>query len=706
MNHKKKIVSSIGFFQLKGLLKATFSFFFLIVLSVNSFAVCANDSPVLDCATVLSNGDVTINWLPPTNTAQFNSYHIYSSNSAVGPFTVVDSVFTSSQTSYTHVGASADIAPVYYYIQSRCTDFEFSSVLDTLNTILLNVVNPANGTAQLSWNPIVSSSPISYSIYKEYPAGLWSLIATKSIVAGLGTSIVLIDTILVCNASLNYKVEVGGSSGCISSSTISGDIFQNTIKPGTPSFDTISVADNNTTLLSWGVSQSADVVGYVIYKFDGTAWTVVDSILGKNSTAYNDLSSNAASVSEKYRLAAYDNCGLISPQGNPTNTMFLSSTPDVCSKAAILSWTAASPFNNGIGGYRVFQSTIGLSGPYTLVASLANDAQSYSVTGLTAKTTYYFKVEAVDRLALKTVSSNRISFYSDSPVPPQFLYLQNVSVIDPNQVILTCHIDISSAESNFKIMRSTVADSGVFVQVGAVSSQGASPITYTDTDVLTDNKSYYYKVISVDSCGLDGLVSNTAKSILLTIVTDRVLITNSLTWNDYEFWDGNVVSYDIYRAVDGVWEGSPIASFPYVGIGVNGYVDDVSELTEGQGVFSYYIEATEGGGATFSFTERSISNTAEAYQDSKVFIPNAFFPDGIHNTRFKPVTKYVKLEGYDFRVFNRMGLVVFETTELNEGWDGTYKGKVSAFGVYVYMVRFKSTKGEYIDRKGSVTLMR
>jgi gliding motility-associated-like protein len=39
-----------------------------------------------------------------------------------------------------------------------------------------------------------------------------------------------------------------------------------------------------------------------------------------------------------------------------------------------------------------------------------------------------------------------------------------------------------------------------------------------------------------------------------------------------------------------------------------------------------------------------------------------------------------------FRIYDRWGIVVFETTDIDKGWDGTYKGTPQPFGVYVYEV--------------------
>ena len=61
---------------------------------------------------------------------------------------------------------------------------------------------------------------------------------------------------------------------------------------------------------------------------------------------------------------------------------------------------------------------------------------------------------------------------------------------------------------------------------------------------------------------------------------------------------------------------------------------------------------------------------------------------------------------YEFAVFNRWGLQVFNSKSIDQGWDGTNSGVKQEIGVYVYLVRFKTSKGEYLEFKGSVTLIR
>jgi hypothetical protein len=53
-------------------------------------------------------------------------------------------------------------------------------------------------------------------------------------------------------------------------------------------------------------------------------------------------------------------------------------------------------------------------------------------------------------------------------------------------------------------------------------------------------------------------------------------------------------------------------------------------------------------------------------------------------------------------VFDRWGKKVFETDKDNEGWDGEGFDD----GIYVYLINYKNARGEYVELKGTVALLR
>jgi gliding motility-associated-like protein len=91
--------------------------------------------------------------------------------------------------------------------------------------------------------------------------------------------------------------------------------------------------------------------------------------------------------------------------------------------------------------------------------------------------------------------------------------------------------------------------------------------------------------------------------------------------------------------------------------------------------------------------------------DTRIYVPTAFTPSVSIGTNdvFKPYVKEV--EHYDFRIFDRWGQLVFATMNPEEGWDGTFKGRLLPEGVYAWSLYYYG--GYYRgNMKGTVHLLR
>lgn len=114
----------------------------------------------------------------------------------------------------------------------------------------------------------------------------------------------------------------------------------------------------------------------------------------------------------------------------------------------------------------------------------------------------------------------------------------------------------------------------------------------------------------------------------------------------------------------------------------------------------YYVHAMTEMGCV---TDDSISIHVDP--NSLIAIPNAFSPGSGYNNKFSVIKRGIVSLNY-FRIFDRWGVKVFETTNIDEGWDGNYKAKPQPFGVYVYEFEAKTDKGKVFTRHGNVTLIR
>ncbi|MBN9485456.1 MAG: gliding motility-associated C-terminal domain-containing protein, partial [Bacteroidetes bacterium] len=91
--------------------------------------------------------------------------------------------------------------------------------------------------------------------------------------------------------------------------------------------------------------------------------------------------------------------------------------------------------------------------------------------------------------------------------------------------------------------------------------------------------------------------------------------------------------------------------------------------------------------------------------ESIVDIPNAFTPGSGVNNKLK-VVHLGDATLKKFVIYNRWGNPVFETNDINTGWDGTWKNEPQPMGVYVYTLEAVSPTGRVFNKQGNITLIR
>jgi len=91
--------------------------------------------------------------------------------------------------------------------------------------------------------------------------------------------------------------------------------------------------------------------------------------------------------------------------------------------------------------------------------------------------------------------------------------------------------------------------------------------------------------------------------------------------------------------------------------------------------------------------------------DYYVYVPNTFTPNGdIINDRIK--IEASGIERLEWQVFNRWGLMVFSSNDMEESWDGTLNGQPSPEGAYLYKLILYLPFGNIKEKTGSFNLIR
>jgi len=101
----------------------------------------------------------------------------------------------------------------------------------------------------------------------------------------------------------------------------------------------------------------------------------------------------------------------------------------------------------------------------------------------------------------------------------------------------------------------------------------------------------------------------------------------------------------------------------------------------------------------------TFTGTSDNPLGNAIFVPNTFTPnnDGKNDVLYVYGNTITKIK---FRVYNQWGQFLYESLNIQNGWDGTYKGDLQPNGVYVYYLDAEFNDGTKTTKKGTITLLR
>ncbi len=149
-------------------------------------------------------------------------------------------------------------------------------------------------------------------------------------------------------------------------------------------------------------------------------------------------------------------------------------------------------------------------------------------------------------------------------------------------------------------------------------------------------------------------------------------------------WSG--INLSVGGATSVIWSNGSNANQIYV---------EPSEST----VFSARVTNSEGNDTTI----KVFVQVVDCFQ---IYMPTAFTPDGDGlNDEFKAVYNG-NINDFEMMVFTRSGKKVFESSDINFGWDGKINGSQIEEGAYFYVIRYKDATDKVKEQTGQVILYR
>ena len=131
--------------------------------------------------------------------------------------------------------------------------------------------------------------------------------------------------------------------------------------------------------------------------------------------------------------------------------------------------------------------------------------------------------------------------------------------------------------------------------------------------------------------------------------------------------------------------------------------NETSQLVYVENGGDYWVQYVDFNGCSYEDTITVIENEASV----TLFVPNAFSPfaDGINDT-WSVVGEGV--ENYELYVYGRWGELVWSSTNIDDQWDGTYKGSLLPIDVYAYVMSYSSPclGKKIIQKSGHVVIIK
>jgi chitodextrinase len=332
------------------------------------------------------------------------------------------------------------------------------------------------------------------------------------------------DIGLNASTAYSYRVRavdaVGNNSGYSNIFSTTTPAAADTTPPTAPTNLVATAAAATQINLSWAAStDNVGVTGYKVERCLGAGCGNFVQIATSVATTFNDTGLTASS-SYSYRVRANDAAGNNSGYSNSASattpaapdTTPPSAPANLTAAAATasqvnLSWTASTD-NVGVTGYKVERCSGAGCANFAQIATPATT--TFNDTGLTASTSYSYRVRANDAAGNNSAYSNVASAMTPAAAdttPPTAPANLTATAASTTQINLSWTASTDNVGvTGYKVERCTGAACANFAQI-------AMPTTATFNDTgLTASTSYSYRVRANDAAGNNSAYSNTASA--------------------------------------------------------------------------------------------------------------------------------------------------------------------------------------------------
>jgi gliding motility-associated-like protein len=103
-------------------------------------------------------------------------------------------------------------------------------------------------------------------------------------------------------------------------------------------------------------------------------------------------------------------------------------------------------------------------------------------------------------------------------------------------------------------------------------------------------------------------------------------------------------------------------------------------------------------------TDISALSIVHTVPRTELFVPSSFTPNNDDRNEIF-VIKGQNIVAYHLQIYNRWGMLLFESDTMEKGWDGIYENKKIQEGSYFYYIEVLGKDGEVFNKTGIVQVM-
>jgi fibronectin type 3 domain-containing protein len=361
-------------------------------------------------AATQSSSSIMVSW---GAVAEATSYAVYYE---IGNSSTKNLAGTVTGTSYTHTGLTANTT-YFYYIkavnsagESTLSSYAYATTSSSGSggttskpgtPTGVTAAAQSSSSIKVSWGAVAGAT--SYAVYYEIGSS-----STKNL-AGTVTGTSYTHTGLTASTTYYYYIKAVNSAGESnyssygSATTSSSGSGGTTSKPAAPTGVTATAQSSTTIRITWNAVSGA--TSYKVYIGQASYSTFTELIGTSTTTSYNDTACypgetwyykvSAVNSAGESALSSYASATTPSSGGGGTVTIpnppygIMIRSASTTSSSLTVEWDASANATS----YKLYRSTSS-SGSFSVVYS--GSATTYTNTGLSSGTTYYYKVTAVN----------------------------------------------------------------------------------------------------------------------------------------------------------------------------------------------------------------------------------------------------------------------------------------------------------------------